>query len=210
LDYNANEKKKMDYENIKRIVCDAGTGGGMIHGVSDYLLEEWEGKDGKKHKGIIDKSHKANEVSAKYYPDALDIMTLVDPQKARNELFEAAEQMTKLGVVTFPADCGDKDYIITIDDEGGEHTYLLTDEEREALLQIELMKNEIITMCKYVNAGSVTYNYPPDRRSTMHDDRAFTYGLLCWYLAKLRRNQVIEKPRLEIDFEFQFRKPRLL
>jgi len=200
LDYNGSDKQKLDYENIKAVICDSGSGGQIIGGVSDYLLGNWIGKDGKEHKGIIDRFHKANETAKYKFPDAVDIMKLVDPKANRNDIFDAAEKMVKLGVVTFPADYEGKDYILTIDDEGNEHIHNLTLEEQEALIQIDLMKTEIVTMCKYVNAGNVTYNFPPDKRHKMHDDRVFVFGLLCWYLAQLRRGQIINKPTPQIDY----------
>lgn len=195
LDYNGSDKKKLDYENIKAIVCDSGSGGQMVGGVADYMLDNWTGKDGKQHKGIIDRSHKANETSSRRFPDAVDIMKLVDPKSHRNEIFDAAEKMTKLGVVSFPADYDGKDYILSIDDEGNENKYDLTYEEKESLTQIDLMKTEIITMCKYVSGGNIRYDYPPEKRSSMHDDRCFVYGLLCYYLAQLRRGQMTQKPK---------------
>lgn len=195
IDYNGNEKGKLDYENIKSVICDSGAGGQMVGGVSDYMLDKWQGKDGQEHKGIIDKLHKANETAIKNFPDAVDIMKLVDPRAYRNEIFEAAEKMVKLGVVTFPSDYDGKNYIINIDDEGNEIRYDLSSDEELALIQVDLMKTEIITMCKYTNAGSIKYDFPPDKRNTMHDDRAFTFGLLCWYLAQLRRGTILNKPQ---------------
>lgn len=195
IDYNGSDKCKLDYENIKAIICDSGSGGQMIGGVADYMLDNWVGKDGKQHKGIIDKSHKANETTARRFTEAVDIMKLVDPRAHRNEIFDAAEKMTKLGIVTFPADYDGKDYILSIDDDGNENKYDLSVSEKEALAQIELMKTEIITMCKYVSGGNIRYDYPPEKRNTMHDDRCFVYGLLCYYLAQLRRGQMIRKPR---------------
>jgi hypothetical protein len=199
IDYNGNERGKLDYENIKAVICDSGAGGQMVGGVSDYMLDNWFGKDGQEHKGIIDKTHKANETAVSTFPDAIDIMKLVDPRAHRNEIFEATEKMVKLGVVTFPADFDGKDYLINIDDEGNEIKYDLSHDEQASLAQIDLMKTEIITMCKYTSAGNVKYDFPPDKRNTMHDDRAFTFGLLCWYLAQLRRGSIINKP-VEADF----------
>ena len=194
LDYNGSDKKKLDYENIKGIICDSGAGGQMVGGVSDYMLDNWVGKDGKVHKGIIDRSHKANEASSKRFKDAIDIMKLVDPKAHRNEIFDAAERMTKLGIVTFPADFDGKDYILSIDDEGNEHKYDLNADEKESLAQIDLMKTEIITMCKYTSGGNIRYDFPPEKRNTMHDDRVFVYGLLCWFLAQLRKGQLVQRP----------------
>lgn len=200
LDYNGSAKGKLDYENIKAIICDSGAGGQMVGGISDQMLAEWEGKDGKIHKGIIDKHHKANETAVITYPDAIDIVKLVDPKAYRNEIFDAADKMTKLGVVSFPADNEGRDYIIKINDDGSEERYDLSVEEQLAMIQIELMKTEIITMCKYDSGGKVNYNYPPDMRNKMHDDRAYVYGLLCWYLAQLRRGQIINRPQKQFDY----------
>jgi hypothetical protein len=57
------------------------------------------------------------------------------------------------------------------------------------------MKNEITTMCKYESKGNVTYDLPSEKRNTMHDDRCFAFGLLTWYLQRLRRGHVFEKPQ---------------
>lgn len=199
LEYNGNDKQRCDYENIKAIVLDSGSGGQMIGGVSDYMLDEWSDKYGNKHKGIIDRNHKANETAKESYPDAVDIVKLVDPRAHRNEIFDSIEKMVKLGVVTFPADYDGKDVLVSIDDDGNEIVYNLSMEEQISLQQIELLKNEIITMCKFVSNGNVTYNYPTDKRNKMHDDRVFAFGLLCWYLAQLRRNQIVNA---EEDFDY--------
>lgn len=201
LAYNGAEKGKLDYENIMAVIGDAGAGGQLIGGVSDYLLEPWRGADGKMHKGLIDRRHKANETAKEKYPDAVDIMHLVDPRANRNLIFQAIEDMVKLGVVEFPTDYDvSKDYIIFTDEEGVETRYDLSVEQQISLANFDLLKTEIVTMCKYVTQGNITYNFPPDKRNKMHDDRVFAFGLLCWYLAQLRRGQVINKPR-EISIE---------
>ena len=201
LAYNGTEKGKLDYENIMAVIGDAGAGGQLIGGVSDYLLEPWRGADGKMHKGLIDRRHKANETAKEKYPDAVDIMHLVDPRANRNLIFQAIEDMVKLGVVEFPTDYDvSKDYIIFTDEEGVETRYDLSVEQQISLAKFDLLKTEIVTMCKYVTQGNITYNFPPDKRNKMHDDRVFAFGLLCWYLAQLRRGQVINKPR-EISIE---------
>ena len=128
-------------------------------------------------------------------------MHLVDPRANRNLIFQAIEDMVKLGVVEFPTDYDvSKDYIIFTDEEGVETRYDLSVEQQISLANFDLLKTEIVTMCKYVTQGNITYNFPPDKRNKMHDDRVFAFGLLCWYLAQLRRGQVINKPR-EISIE---------
>lgn len=210
LDYNGYDKGKLDYENIKALICDSGAGGQMVGGISDQLLDSWIGKDGKVHKGLIDRLHKANETAIKKFPDAVDIVKLIDPKGNRNAIFEAAEQMTKLGIITFPADCEGRDYILSIDDEGNETKINLSIEEMISLAQIELMKDEVISICKTSTNGNITYGLPPEKR-TSHDDRAFVYGLLCFYLSQLRRNQILKRESVQItnikDF-FNFKKPK--
>lgn len=199
LIYNGSDMKNLDYENVLAIVCDSGAGGQMVGGVADYMLADWVGFDGETHRGIIDKQHKANETAIIAYPNAIDIMKLVNPKAFRNEIFDAAERMVKLGVVTFPADYDGKDELVRIEDDGTEVRYPLPSDEQIALMQIDLMKTEIITMCKYTNAGNVTYNFPPDKRSSMHDDRAFVLGLLCWQLAQMRRTDLVS---IKDDFDY--------
>lgn len=200
LNYNGTEFGKLDYENIEAVVCDAGAGGQIIGGVSDYLLEDWKDSKGKTHKGLIDRSHKANATSRESYPDAVDKMKLVDPRANRNLIFKAIEDMVKLGVVEFPVDYDvTQEYVVFIGDDGTENRHELTTDEQISLTQMELLKTEIVTMCKFVNAGNESYNYPPDKRNKMHDDRVFAFGLLCWYLAQLRRGQIIEKKSQEQD-----------
>lgn len=201
LTYNGTEFGRLDYECIDSVVADAGAAGQIIGGVSDYLLEDWEDEWGKTHKGLIDRSHKANKTSKYTYPDAVDKMMLVDPKANRNLIFAAIEDMVKLGVVEFPVAYDDisRDYVVFIDDEGVEQRKELSVEEQISLAQMELLKTECVTMCKYVSQGNVTYNYPPDKRNRMHDDRVFAFGLLCWRLAQLRRGQIIKKPKTEIS-----------
>lgn len=198
LRYNANDKGRLDYENIKILVCDSGAGGQMVGGVADYLVENWKGNDGRMHKGIIDRNHKSSETAKNKYPDAVDIMKLVDPKGNRNAIFDSLEKMVKLGVVTFPAEYNDKDYLYFINDDGTEEKYNLSMEERLSLAQFELLKTEVVTMCKYESQGNITYNYPPDKRNVLHDDRCFALGLMCFYLAQLRHGTVFEKKKSEI------------
>ena len=169
LKYNGNDKMKLDYENIKAVVCDSGAGGNMIGGITDYLFENWKDEHGIEHKGLIDRAHKSSETAKTKYPDAVDIIKLVDPKGNRNSIFESLEQMIKLGVVTFPAEYDtSKEYVFTIDDDGNEMKTELTFDQKVTLAQIELMKTEIVTMCKYVTSGNVKYDFPPDKRNTMH------------------------------------------
>ena len=203
LKYNANDKMKLDYENIKAVICDSGAGGNMIGGVTDYLFDNWKDDHGIEHKGLIDRSHKSSETAKMKYPNAVDIIKLIDPKGNRNAIMESLEQMIKLGVFTFPTEYDtSKEYVFTIDDKGNEQKTELNFDQKLSLAQIELTKTEIITMCKYVTGGNVRYDYPPEKRNTMHDDKLYTIGLLCYYLAQLRRNTTVTKPKEAVNFDW--------
>jgi len=212
LDYNGSEFGKLDYENITDVLIDAGAAG-QPYSICDNLIPDYIGADGNPHKGIIDTSHKMNEAAVHEFPDAKDIVTMVDPRSHRNELYKAIEDMVKLGVVSFPMAYDGKDYYIEtkivkkknedgkVYEEEEEIVHNYTDEEQIALMQIELLKTELITMCKYTSGQTITYNFPPDKRNKMHDDRIYAFGLLCWKLAQLRRGQILTKKEDSFDLD---------
>ena len=101
----------------------------------------------------------------------------------------------------FPAEYNDKDYLYFINDDGTEEKYNLSMEERLSLAQFELLKTEVVTMCKYESQGNITYNYPPDKRNILHDDRVFSLGLMCFYLAQLRHGEVYQKKKSDIKLD---------
>lgn len=216
IDYNGSEYGKMDYENIHNILMDSGPAGQM-YSICDNMVPDFTGPDGKVHRGIIDSSHKLNERAVLDFPNAVDNVIMVDPKGRRVEIFQALEDMVKLGVVSFPVAYEGKPYVSrTIIDENGqerEKIITLTDQEQISLMQFELLKTELITMCRYVNSGNVKYAFPPDKQGRMHDDRIYAFGLLCWRLAQLRRGQTLA-PQVEeektdrpmtvsnVDFDF--------
>ena len=69
----------------------------------------------------------------------------------------------------------------------------MTHDEQVALNQLDLMKTEAVTMCKYTHGELTTYDFPPEKRNKMHDDRAFVMGLLCFAFGKIRRGSFVER-----------------
>lgn len=210
LDFNGSATGKLDYENICHVLIDAGAAG-QPYSICDNLVPNFIGTDGNEHYGIIDKSHKMNEAAVHDFPDAIDIVTMVDPRAHRNELYQALEDAVKLGVVTFPMDYDGKDYYIATKTskkkgkdgieyvEETEEMIPLTDEEQVSLLQFELLKTECITMCKYTSAQAIKFDYPPEKRNKMHDDRIYALSLLCWKLMQLRRGQTLTVKKEDTD-----------
>jgi hypothetical protein len=90
-----------------------------------------------------------------------------------------------------------KDELSYINKNGEIETHELNKEEKLALLNIELAKNELSYMCRYETPnGGVQFELERDKRNKMHDDRAYTMALGGYALSTLRRHDLItiQKP----------------
>jgi len=110
LDYNQGGDE--NYSNIVGIYIDAGSGGGGVN-IADYLMEDWKGKDGKMHKGLIDKEYSSDYV--KKFPNAVNKIHLMSPTKYKSEMYEAMIEMVNQNKVTFPASYDGKGYLTIFD-----------------------------------------------------------------------------------------------
>jgi len=106
---NYNGKGNPDYENIECILIDAGAGG---HGttIADYLMEDWIDSDGKKHKGFIDKEECKEHIHK--FPNAVDKLKLMSPQKYKKEMFDALLEMNNLDLISFTNEYDLKGYLL--------------------------------------------------------------------------------------------------
>lgn len=167
-----NGERAAEYENVEFFI-DAGAGGGGISAVADNLMEDFVDMQGKKHKGIIDPTHKQYETARKRFPDAVPIVHLIEPAQYKRVIYDALEKMTKFGLMIFP-DYDGKETITLLTEDGEdpvEHT--LSFDERLALVQCNLAKTEIVYMRKTETAnGNVQYELARDKRNILHDDRA--------------------------------------
>lgn len=186
--------RNLDYKNIK-LRIDAGAGG---HGraIADILMLPWKDQNGKSRIGIWDgkdESEAYRNMHNDKYPEACDCLDLVEPRKYRTQLFNDLGQMMSEDLIDLPDDLPNSG---EWDMDG--NVVRLTDEEIRALLEIDLMKQEVMTMQKYkTSAGNITFQLPPSKQKTMHDDRAYTLALMAGYLADLRRAELVatEKPK---------------
>ena len=86
--------------------------------------------------------------------------------------------------------------------------YELSKEELRALLEIDLMKEEIVAIVKTkTSSGDVKYGLPPNKTRKMHDDRAYTCVLAAHHLAQLRREEILgsAEPAMNMDVLFSNR-----
>jgi hypothetical protein len=199
LNYNGNAP---DYEYIEALLIDSGSGGGGTSTYADSLLNNWFDSHGKEHRGLIDSKH---EIYANYghiYPNAIDKLRLISPKKYRTQMVDEFIELMDLGVIKFPYEFKGQDVILVpkVDGETEEfERYDLSDDEKLALANIDLMKNEITSIYKFENAEktSKTYSLPKDKESKMHDDRFYTVIMLAHYLYEKRRGQIINSPKQE-------------
>jgi hypothetical protein len=71
--------------------------------------------------------------------------------------------------------------------------YNLSWDEELALKQIDLAKEELIATRRLGDNINYKYDLPPDKKSKMHADRAYTIVMLAWHLKNLRRETIINK-----------------
>ena len=203
-----NGEKAADWENIEFFI-DAGAGGGGISAVADSLLEDWVDDMGEHRRGIIDPVHKQYETSRMKYTNAAEIVHLIEPSGYKKVMYDALEKMTKLNLIDFP-DYDGKDVLLLTDKDSDEFIeYPLTSEEILSLTQCNLMKNEVIYMCRYDNAnGGVSYELAKDKKNKLNDDRAYCLAMGAYALALMRRTELV-KPKNDTGLQtpLQFRAP---
>ena len=215
LKYNG---ENPDYEYIDSLLIDQGSGGGGVSTFADNLLNDWTDSYGKTHRGLIDANH---EIYAGYtirYPNAIDKLRLISPRKYRTQMVEEFIELIDLGVIHFPYEYGGQDFlqVATVDEKTKEEIvkpYELNDDEKIALAQIDLMKDEITSIHKYQNAEktTVTYAMAKDLENKKHDDRFYTILLLAHRLYELRRKNIV---KTTVDTSnnpslFVFKKPQI-
>ncbi|WP_206530459.1 hypothetical protein [Clostridium perfringens] len=193
LDYNGSGYA--DYENIESVLIDAGAGGGGVD-KADYLMENWEDKEGNQHIGLIDKEVSSDYVSK--FPEAVNKLRLISPKKYRTEMYDAFIEMLNLGLIEFTETYDMKGYLnIPITTDNNEISYEKKDlcfEETLALKNIDLAKEELVQIYRFESSNkSYYYDLPKDKKNKMHDDRAYTMAMLGWYLKELRRENITKK-----------------
>lgn len=184
-----NGERAAEWENIQFYI-DAGAGGQALS-VCDQLLDDWEDDKGIKHRGIIDPVHKQYETARKKYPLAMPIVHLIDPQGYKKIIYTALQEMCMLNLIKFTEYDG-KDELSFINADGEIETHELNKDEKLALTNIELAKNELSYMCRYETPnGGVQFELEREKRNKMHDDRAYTMALGGYALSTLRRHDLI-------------------
>lgn len=204
LDYNGNVN---DYDNIETILIDSGAGGGGISAFADNFLEDWTDEKGVVHRGLIDPIHEqyVNEVGN--YPNAIQKLQLISPQKYKKQMVDELIELMRIDVIKFPKEYNGKTEIaIAVDGDKKDEVDIkyksLSIEEQVALINIDIMKTETTSIHKFENPEktSVRYALPKDKEKIMNDDRFYTLILLAHYLYELRRDDQLSKGKQNFDW----------
>ncbi|WP_206459436.1 hypothetical protein [Anaerovorax sp. IOR16] len=204
LNYNGNHP---DYEYLDSLMIDQGAGGGGTSTYADGLLNDWNDKTGRTHRGLIDANHDIYAGYSDIYPNAIDKLRLISPRKYRTQMVEEFIELMNLGVIKLPYEFKGQDFIKIIKkednniDEEEFETYDLSDDEMLSLTQIDLMKNEITSIHRFKNpeGTSVSYALSKEKENKMHDDRFYVAIMLAHRLHEIRRGQIINKTNNEAD-----------
>ena len=110
LDYNQGGDE--NYSNILGIYIDAGSGGAGVN-IADYLMEDWKGKDGKMHRGLIDKEYSSEYI--KKFPNAVNKIHLMSPTQYKSIMYEAMIELMNQNKINFTASYDNKGYLTIFD-----------------------------------------------------------------------------------------------
>lgn len=160
LDYNGDYE---EWEKIHMAIDPGSGGGGMIY--SDFLIQEWQDEFGRWHHGVIDMDDEASALEADKFPMAVKgVLQLPSAIKFKNDQYAAVSEMVSQDLVIFPPSLPGNG---KLNIDGKKVT--LTKEETRALLEMDLMKEEVLLMRKTkTEAGNIRYALQADKQRSAH------------------------------------------
>lgn len=186
--YNGNHP---EYEKLHMFIDPGSGGGGRIY--ADLLCQNWTDSSGVIHRGVIDPDDpNAAEQMAKFPQASKTVLKALEPKKYKNIMYTNTVEMLQQDLIQFPKPLPGNGKI-----ELDGRTITLTKEEIRALVEIDMVKEEIVAIIKKKTAaGNISYELPVDKIRRMHDDRAYCLAALGHYLSELRRGDLlhVEKP----------------
>ena len=187
-----------EWENVTVFIDSGSGGGGQFY--ADFLCEDFTTKDGVKHRGLIDNTEMKEYVSR--FPNAYPALRLMSPTKWKVTMFSNALEMFNLNLISFTETYDNKGFITLTEedknnkDEQISKVYDLSFEEELALINIDLLKEEVIAMCKYENPnGGVRFDISDEKKWTTSgfDDRAYCFAMAGHYLWELRHKDTLNR-----------------
>lgn len=196
LDYNGS---KPDYDNIQRLIIDAGSGGGGFD-IAQFLLKDWVGTDKRKHLGLIDMEDKYMKEERNKFPGAVDKLTLANFTADKVRMYTACQDMINQGLVMFPKSLNlrsemeyeeyDKDNNLIV------RMVQMNADEIKTLTEVDLLKEELVGMQKTQIGSNIRFDTLPSKKAQgMHDDRSDCCAMICFALAQIRQKDLLHVNR---------------
>ena len=184
-----------EYTNID-VYIDAGPGGAGRQ-YADLLMMDWKDANGQLHHGIYDSSDEASVNQKAKFPHACDCLHLMEPTKFKSLMYTAMSEMVQQDLIEMPMALPNNGELVL--EDGTKKT--LTLEEVRALLEIDLMKEEAMSIQKFkTQAGNILYKLPPNKERKMHDDRAYCLAMMGWHLSEIIRKERTDIPVPKTDY----------
>ena len=159
-------------------------------------MENWIGEDGIEHKGLIDPVVSSDYVSR--FPQAIHKLRLVEPTRMKRIAFDNLRELLAQGRITFTEEFKKGNSTITIVEKTkGKEKIIekpVTTEEALALINIELMKSELVNIYRKDTTNGYTYDLNPDLKGRNFDDRAYVCALIALRLSEINRAKLNKNP----------------
>lgn len=224
LSYNGKNLEYDKIEMVIDGGSGGGGGGSVADMLMETWFEDGRsGRTKFEHPGMIDKEYSKEYLSR--FPNAVKNLTITIPNQMKSVMYESLIQCVENDLIIFPERYDHHGFLnlTDIDEELIEKTrkqlikegmtdaqiefelenldsekvrmYKLSLEEEVALSQLDMMKEEIVNICRFkTDTGKDRFNLPAHKSSeieqseaTMNDDRAYTLAMMGWALTR-RRN----------------------
>ena len=188
------------YDNVK-VFIDAGLGG-QSSAVAQELCKDWVDENGVTHPGLYDDEFPDMVRWAEKYPNAIPgVLKMLEPNKYRSAMFDAVRVLAPMGDLIFAAEDPKDDYLLIPNEEGIDEPRKLSRAEKESLMQLRLMVEEmcLIIRSKNKQTGKISYGLPPEWARKVHDDRAYAMAMAAWAIKQEQETTELGEPK-GLDF----------
>lgn len=190
--YNGNN---VEYTNVDACI-DAGAGGNG-RAIGDLLMQNWVDANGVGHFGVYDEKEESETYINMFkdkYPNARPVLHFYEPIKLKTTMYGALSEMMQQDLIILPPALPNNG---ELEMEDGSIKSLTQDEIR-CLVEIDLMKEEVMSIQKTKSqAGNIIYKLPANKERKMHDDRAYCFAMFGYFLSEKRKQDMSmsDKPK---------------
>ncbi len=123
---------------------------------------------------------------------------MLEPNKYRTAMFDAVRTLAPMGDLIFAAEDPKDDFLLIPNEETGiDESRKLSRLERESLIQMRLMVEEmcLVVRAKNRQTGKISYGLPPEWARKVHDDRAYVMAMAAWAIKQEQETAELGEPK---------------